>query len=119
MIKKFKNLLGKLYIAQLKNKNIVVINLNKKELIFLDFLWVEGFIYSYFCLKKNIFKVCLKNLFVFKNLIFYNKFLSWRDLKNLNSLEKNSTFFIFNDKGLFTSKLCLKLGLGGFLICRI
>lgn len=121
MIKKFKNIMGKLIIAQKKNKKILKINFEKSIKNILNLLWNQGLIYGYKKLNNKVciifFKYSSKGFFLLKRLYFFNKILSYQKLKILIQIEKNYSFFLLNDKGFFCQKS--SLGLGGHMFVKI
>lgn len=123
IINKIKFLLAKIRLAQINYKKILKIRLGYWELIIVKLLWKNGFIYGYNKLGDFYFiflKYKISGIGILNELIFYNRFISKKQLNLLLSLEKNSYYFIFTKRGckLYSKKNNLIL-LGGVLIARL
>lgn len=122
-----KSLLSNILIAKKQNKKIVKIHHKKLYNKFLNLLWNEGFIYGYkikmykkFYFLYTIFlKYNEKNYYPLKKLNFFCGFFKCQYLMTLNKLDKNYFFLLVNDKGFFSQKSCIKLGMGGSMFVKI
>jgi len=122
MVNNFKSLLSKLFIAKKQNKIKVKIYLEKKDICLLDFLWIQGFIYGYTKIDLKVYCIFLKpnvDNFMFQDLIFLKGYVNVHKLKSLSYREKNKIFIVKTLKGVFSNKVCIKKGLGGYLLACI
>jgi len=123
LINPIKNILSTIIVENKKNIYIVKVTTSKNIVPGLNFLWDEGFIYGYSLVKQFEYKIFLKKnskkLLFFNNVKFQNENISFKRLKALNFLEKNSLHLLKTQLGLKSSKACLKKGLGGKILIRL
>lgn len=122
-----KSLLSNILIAKRQNKKIIKVSHYKSYNKFLSLLWNEGFIYGYKIktYKKSYFfyKIFLKynekNFYPLKKLKFLSGIFKRKSLINLNKLDKNFFSILINDKGFFSQRSCIKLGMGGKMFVKV
>lgn len=122
-MRKIKFILSKLKVAQLKNKKVIKVNKGQVNTLILNFLWKKGLICGFTNINNLEYKIFLKYSVkgkpLLETLIFLNNPITVQDLKTLNVIEKNSNYFILNDKGIFFHQECLNKGCGGVLFAKI
>ena len=122
-----KSLLSNILIAKRQNKKIIKVSHHKSYNKFLSLLWNEGFIYGYkiktykkfYFFYKIFLKYNEKNFYPLKKLKFLSGIFKCKSLINLNNLDKNFFFILINDKGFFSQRSCIKLGMGGKMFVKV
>lgn len=118
-LKKFKAsklLLLKIFILQQKNRLSFNIKLKRTDLALLSFLWKNGYILGFTCLKATMYTIFLKKQFKQFSVTFFESKLNSKSLKKQASMLK--TPVVLSNKGLFLNSL-YNQNIGGFLLCHI
>ena len=121
LLKKFKTskaLLLKIFILQQKNKLNFNIKLKQSDLIILSFLWKNGYILGFTCLKLNIYTIFLKKQFKQFSIKFFESKLTYKELTRINQVSILKTPITLSSKGLNSNSFYNK-NIGGFLLCNI
>lgn len=123
IINKVKLLLAKIKIAQLSYKKFLKVSIFSMDLILLNKLWANGFIYGYSKI-NNLFIILLKynlrGLGILKSIIFLNSNLSQKKLLSMLKLDPFYTYVVMTTKGImFYSINNLKVNCGGVLIAKL
>jgi len=123
IINKIKLLLAKIKIAQLSYKKFLKVSIFSMDLILLNKLWANGFIYGYSKI-NNLFIILLKynlrGLGILKSIIFLNSNLSQKKLLSILKLDPFYTYVVMTTKGImFYSINNLKVNCGGVLIAKL
>jgi hypothetical protein len=123
MFNDLKKNLFQILIAQKKKKKKICIKYKKAYTFFYALLWQEGYIYGYY-IDCNLFyniliKFSKKEVYTYKTLGVISKIINCKKLISLSSLQKNSNYFLINNKGIFTIKNSIKNGFGGILIIKL
>jgi len=117
-IKHSKALLLKIFILQQKNKLRFDVRLKQLDLVFLSFLWENGFILG-FCFKKlNVYTIFFKKQFKQFSIQFFEEKLKSKYFKIYNQASITSTPVVFSNNA-FNQKNLLNKNVGGFLLCDI
>ena len=117
------NLLSKLYIAEKKNKKLIILNSSTYNLALLNILWRDGFIYGYektYVNKINVFLKHGNSFGYFSNIIFLKKQkVCLKELKHILSFNKNSYYLVLTSKGILSGYYCISKNIGGYLIAKL
>ena len=119
---KFKSVLSKIKIAQHNYKKILKLKFLTIDLILLNILWREGFIYGYSKIKQFYFIFLKYNLQGVGLLSFLNFMLisvTKKQLNNLKLINPHCNFLVLTNSGLrlyFHNNLVV--GNGGFLLAK-
>jgi len=123
MIRKKKDILSKILIAQQTHKNLIKVQLQKQQIGILQFLWKEGYIYGYKKSNKFSYFIFLKqntkSKVLFKNTKFKNQVFDKSELCSLVMREKNYVYILSINNQIFSQKDCKKFGLGGRLFFQV
>ena len=121
MVGSIKGILSMLFIADQKNKVGISININKRELLLLDYLWSIGIIYGYNKVSVGVYYVFLKYTkkgLLLESLVFSKYSVSLKLFKS-NVSEKNNTLLVKTIVGICSEKDCIKKGVGGYVFAKI
>ena len=102
-INRFKLILAKIKIAQLHSKKTLKLKLFSIDLLLLNVLWKNGFIYGY-KKEKNTYFIFLKyskGHSLINNIIFSNTKVSANYLNNLLKIDPYQSYFMFTSEGIF------------------
>lgn len=120
-LKKFKTskiLLLKIFVLQQKNRLSFNLKLKQADLALLSFLWKNGYILGFTCLRINIYMIFLKKQFKQFSINFFESTLSNKLLRRRNQTPIVKTPIVISNKGVFLNSLFNK-NIGGFLLCYI
>jgi len=123
MLKRFKLILSKFKVAQYNYKRIFKFNFFSVDLILLNLLWKNGFIYGFKKIQKwcfVFFKYDLKGVGIFCSLKFINLKLSQNKLHNILKLDPYKSYCVINNQGInFFSKKKLIIQQGGIIFISL
>jgi len=123
MIRQVKNIFSQILIGKKKNKFLVNIHIYKSQVLVLDFLWKEGYIFGYKKLTGNTYSVFLKNTssgnFIVTRSSFLNKKCSSKRINIFSKSNKNVTFLVKTAIGIISQNECIDRKIGGTLIIKI
>ena len=120
-LKKFKTskiLLLKIFVLQQKNRLSFNLKLKQADLALLSFLWKNGYILGFTCLRTNIYMIFLKKQFKQFSINFFESTLSNKLLRRRNQAPIVKTPIVISNKGVFLNSLFNK-NIGCFLLCYI
>jgi len=102
---------------------LVNIHIYKSQVLVLDFLWKEGYIFGYKKLTGNTYSVFLKNTssgnFIVTRSSFLNKKCSSKRINIFSKSNKNVTFLVKTAIGIISQNECIDRKIGGTLIIKI
>ena len=120
------DLINIIKLGYLGRKVFVKTKFSNKKLIFLSFLYKQGLIKRYY-LKNNyiiIFLRYVNNQPLFKDFNFiskkgYRKYVTFKNLKNLNQVAGTNTLILSSSFGYITNFEAMRLHIGGELLYKI
>jgi hypothetical protein len=117
-LKTSKLLLLKIFILQQKNRLSFNIRLKRTDLALLSFLWKNGYILGFTCLKATMYTIFLKKQFKQFSVNFFESKLNSKSLHKQNQTSMLKTPIVLSSRGLIFNSLYNK-NIGGFLLCYI
>jgi ribosomal protein S8 len=123
IINKFKFVLSKIKVAQLNKKKKIQVKIIYTELIILDALWKNGFIYGYTKKVKDNYNVflrySLRGLGILNSISFSKLKLNNKQLKTLIILDPNYMYLMLNNEGIVTLSRNTLAKAGGTIIVKL
>lgn len=123
MIEKNKNIFSKLVIGKKKKKITLDLILKEQDLIFLNFLWKEGYIFGYVKINNNCYRIFFKKRYKGFNLVTKHTFVKKKvlnsEIKELKKSELYETHLLKTSKGVMKDVECIKKGVGGIVFIKL